>query len=51
MARFGIDDTKYIVNIIKAILEKEEYGQLAPLTIEGLREDLIELEKIIEKNK
>lgn len=48
--RCGIDDTKYIVLVIKALLEKEEKGQLSPATIKELKSTCKYLEKVIEAN-
>lgn len=48
--RFGIDDTKYIVKIIEAIIEREEKGQLSDYTKNNLLSYKDYLIKVIKEN-
>lgn len=45
----GDGDINAIINLIEAILEREQYGQLNPDTIELLKADLNYLKKTIKK--
>lgn len=49
-----MDNTKYIISIMEAMLEKERYRQLSPATIQIMQEDLKYLRGLIKnesKNK
>lgn len=48
--RFGIDNTKYIVKIVEAIIEREEKGQLSDYTKNNLLSYKDYLTKVIKEN-
>jgi len=51
MGLMGDADTNTIINLIEAILEREQYGQLNPDTIELLKADLNYLKECVKKSK